>query len=141
MSLSDILIYGSLGVTALWTTGMVYLCVRKNEFSEKIDNEDDLRKIVEEETKKLGMKEPLTVEYYPLRNASHAYATKEDGKGIIGIRKGDTRATVRHELYHLHDGHCDHNSLPLPIWWARYLFYEEVKAILYQNGLIQSLKS
>ena len=103
-------------------------------FSEKIKSQEDLEKIVEEETEKLGVDKPLKSEFgdFPL-----AFAAKQrDGTYHLHVgRSTASRSLVKHELYHIHKGHKgisfskdSRNTLGRIL---KYLFIEEPQAIAY----------
>jgi len=102
-------------------------------FSEKISSQDDLDRITAEETEKLGMTRQVTPKFH--ENHEESARKLDDGTYEINIGGfGARRTQVRHELYHVHRGHCDdrrriENGL---INNLDYLFRREPQAIAYE---------
>jgi len=102
-------------------------------FSEKIHSQEDLDRIIAEETEKLGMTITVISKFH---EDWEARATKLDN-GTYEVHLGGfsaRRSSVRHELYHIHKEHHEHpwrNSNGL-IRTLNYLLREEPQAIAYE---------
>ena len=95
-------------------------------FSEKIKYQDHLMKIIEEESKKLKITMNDTEIIWENSNEGTAHLTCYKNKTQdITFYKGDSRSTVRHELYHYYTKHHKHLLTKQ--------FNEETRAILYES--------
>ncbi|MBW3002995.1 hypothetical protein KY337_00395 [Candidatus Woesearchaeota archaeon] len=144
MNIPSIVGYALAAYATLMTSGSII-----QNFSERVNSQEELDKIVDEEAQKLGLDPARIVanlsESPDVRGARSrvagfdlktqellSYENVDASKGIIPIRLltlkkgwGANRGTVRHELYHL----CNH--LPRQRNLLKYWFYEEPTAILY----------
>ena len=98
--------------------------------SPKINNQINLKKILEKEKKQAGIKEDKIIYVTISKNekeVSQAIKISEKEYEIFLFNDGRNLGTLRHELYHIADGHCDkpYNSL-------KYFFIQEPKATIYQ---------
>ena len=136
---AQIIRYGLIYTATLCATE--YYAEFKNSDS-PINSQEDLTKIVSEERKILTIPDSIKInsEYYP--NTTVAYSAKLDhnlytihigGKSVMGPC---TRGTVKHELYHIADGHCDQGNQALFennkfAANATYFLYWEPQAAIY----------
>lgn len=125
---------------ATYIVTLIGLCAAPRLFSERIKSQDDLDKIVKEETERLGMTKRILARFH---NTWREDTAKYSMEGrlldyMINIGGfGARRTMVRHELYHIHKGHFEH---PLrrrgPVLRElHYLFIAEPQAIAYQFKL------
>jgi len=101
-------------------------------FSERINSQEDLDRVVDEEANKLSMTKSITPKFHDFW--IEASIKLDGGNYEIDIGGfGARRSTVRHELYHIHGGHLEHP-------WKKsngflralnYIFREEPQAIVY----------
>ena len=120
----------TLAVVNLWC------CAVNNDFntreSQRIKDKAQIEQIVEDELAKHGKYgKKITVRVDP--NAQHEgryVALGDDEYEIILSNEGYNIATLKHELFHIMDGHAD-NSLPYIIKFLSYAFYEEPRASYY----------
>ena len=139
MDPNDIFKYAINGIKWLAAGGGIYITtflglnVISNLFSERIRNQEDLDRIIAEEAKKLGMTRQVTSKFH---NTYEAVARKlEDETYKIDIGgSGANRGDVRHELYHVHRGHCDDRKKIENDFLNEldYLFRREPQAVAYQ---------
>jgi len=158
MAAIDYLKYAGCGLLA--ATGIIYGAdIVFNFFSEKIKSQSELEAVVNEETKKLGMKSNNILSTFHKKDDTDYYSFFGARSGIVGydkeskavttyddidnaniielkvldIKEGSraTKQAVRHELYHL----SRHLPIPEPKSkikkFLKYFFYEEPAAILY----------
>lgn len=97
----------------LMGAGLSLIPLKRAYFSEKIETEEDLLRISNEEAKKIGLDPSKKYicnfgEDNSQLQRHTACVTKEanDTYVILFYKKRD-RTTVRHELYHIYGGHCD----------------------------------
>ena len=107
----------------------VTLNVSGKLLSENIDSEEELNLILEEEIKKLGLEHvDISAEFGdPPGWSGAAYEISEDRYFVsLGIF-GRNTSTLRHELYHIKEGHT-HDS-----GFLDYFFLEEPQAVIYSS--------
>ena len=129
--------YGVLYVAALCATS--YYADFKYSDS-PINSQEDLTRIVSEERKILNIPDSIKIisEYYNSdKVVPNARKLNHNNYKIqIGTLSLETRGTVKHELYHIADGHCDLGEQQLfkeskLAFGVIYLFYGEPQAIIY----------
>lgn len=95
--------------------------------SPKINNQIQLEQIIKTERKLAGIKEDIKL-YVTMgrKENSQALKTGEKEYDIFLSKRGANKFTLRHELYHIADGHCDtkYNNL-------KYFFIQEPQATIY----------
>lgn len=73
------------------------------------------------------------------------FAAKVNGQYVVSIPSIDShnselfRGRVRHELWHVADGHCD-RTYRVPMRWLVYHFYDEPRANKYAKGEIKGIE-
>ena len=77
-------------------------------FSERINSEEDLKRVSSEEYENLGLNQQISYEFHEYHRFGHVDHVKklEDGTYKVHIEGGSTRGIVRHELYHVYKDHC-----------------------------------
>ena len=95
--------------------------------SEKIKGKENIERVVIEESEKLGIN-PKTIRIVNYNEAFVAAYTKKVGDNLyeMGLGKEIRRATVKHECYHIANGHCEKPSDIIDK-----LFILEPQAIIY----------
>lgn len=105
--------------------------------SEEIEGLENLKEILEEEKLKLVQCRNYDISIKIINDNETPYATKIYGdKFEIGLYQISNISTIRHELYHIEDGHTDmktpknlkerfHNGI-------KYLFVYEPQAAIYE---------
>ena len=98
----------------------------------RIEEQSLLEKHIEIERAKITENNDVKI---TAKIGENSYAKKVgDNDYILSLKKGRSSSTLRHELYHILDGHCDENSeLPLPLKKLAYLFWHEPQAVLYES--------
>ncbi len=100
------------------------------ELSPKIENQVSLKKILEKERKQAGIKEDEIIHVTISKNekeSSYSIKISEKEYEIFLFNYGRNLGVLRHELYHIADGHCDK-----PYNFLKYFFIQEPKATIYQ---------
>jgi len=97
-------------------------------FSEKIKNQEELDKIIIEESKKLRLNKKAIGIYLPkfeaeCKKIGNHYIVKLGGKMA-------NRGCVKHELYHIFRGHLENQSTK-KVENLKYFFKQEPQAIAY----------
>ena len=106
-------------------------------FGKRINSQEELEKIVAEEAPKLGLDPSNIHSSYGIDkygNGISCYSVKlAHGYGLhIGHPFFATRGVIRHELYHIADGHCDNMVVRSKFKnLLAYLLNDEPKAIIY----------
>jgi len=107
-------------------------------FSKEINTQEALENVVQEEALKLGINSNIVqVEFDhegQLENYETSGAAFKNGdhyKILLEPRRTTTRKMIRHELYHIAKGHCDHHFKNPVFDHLDYLFRKEVQATLY----------
>jgi hypothetical protein len=96
-----------------------------NALSEKITSQQQLEIILKEEQQILGNRDNIEAVFSTEELGGISGITK-DGQLTIGVSgSAATRNVVRHELYHIHDGHLGNDNIML------YLFLTEPQATIY----------
>lgn len=108
-------------------------------FSPKIRNQSELELRLKEERKKLQIGDHIKINAY-LSKSGDSYA-KKLGPNEYEIKLepllGQNLDVLRHELYHIADGHCDYfekmpnNFINGLKHLGKYLYWDEPQAILY----------
>ena len=105
--------------------------------SEEVEGLENLEKILEEEKSKLKQCQNYEINIKIIDDSETPYATKIYGdKFEIGLYQTSNISTIRHELYHIEDGHTNmktpknlkerlHNGI-------KYLFVYEPQAAIYE---------
>jgi len=127
-------------VFATGLTGSLYLAgpytsqkISQNN-SPKIENQAYIKKILEKERKRAGIKENIKINVF-LNNGWEAYSQKigKEEYKIILPYKDSNLSDLRHELYHIADGHFNGGETKSSIRYAlEYLFWHEPQATIYQ---------
>jgi len=108
--------------------------------SEKIENSAQLNQLVIEEKQKLNIEDKqITVKFVDENSTSYSAKTGENQYQVALSPAGQNKATLKHELFHIADGHCDASqeitqSLTFGSdmeFKIKYLFYFEPKAAIY----------
>ncbi|MEK6817681.1 MAG: hypothetical protein AABX80_02660 [Nanoarchaeota archaeon] len=129
-NINKILEYGkaSLVASVLYATAILGIQVIPQEFSPKI-NKINLEQILNEERKRAGINDTTKINVQ-LSNEEEevSYAQKiNNGEYKIVLPKISANKNVlRHELYHIADGHCDEEFTNL-----KYFFIHEPQATIY----------
>jgi hypothetical protein len=109
------------------TTILAGLSIIGNWFSERIKSQEDLNRITEEETRKLGIKRSIRANFHE----SDRMDAIQYSDGTCEINIGgctSTRSSVRHELYHIYRGHLDGSKFMDKDYFLR----REPQAIIYE---------
>ena len=102
--------------------------------SKRIKDKQHLEQLVEEEIKRMGI-ENKKISVYIKEGGGICYSKKieKDTYEIILSENYLNLTTLRHELYHIADGHCDALiEMPISKRQFMYLFWYEPKAVLYE---------
>ncbi len=96
-------------------------------FSPSINTQSQLEFILEEEKEKAGIPKTTKVSAN-IENERLVYSHKEGDKKykVVLAKENSQLVLLRHELYHIADGHCDQ-----PYYFLRYFFWEEPQATIY----------
>ena len=94
--------------------------------SPKIRSQSQLEEQLLRERERLGMNGKIVIN---TKIGNNSYTTKiRDNEYELNLKKNASLSTLRHELYHIYDGHCDTKHLTkLP-----YLFWYEPQATIYE---------
>lgn len=95
--------------------------------SPKITSQNQLEQMLETEKKRLNCDKPVVAKLCDYDVAQ----SKKNDKSVYEIDLGgkcSTLSTLRHELYHIADGHLDEQICTN----GRYLFWEEPQATMYE---------
>ena len=120
---------GSLYLAGLYTSQKI-----SQNNSPKIENQAYIEKILEKERKRAGIKENIKINAF-LNNEGAAYSQKigKEEYKIILPYKDSNLSDLRHELYHIADGHFNGGETKSSIRYAlEYLFWHEPQATIYQ---------
>ncbi|MBS3086589.1 hypothetical protein J4422_02710 [Candidatus Pacearchaeota archaeon] len=138
MDLNEIFGYAADGAKWLaigsvaYLLGLAGLSSITRVFSERVNSQEDLDRIVKEEVEKLGITKPIKANF----QTSYAGGAKKIGEGNYEINIGGfaaRRSMVRHELYHIRKGHCEKIREEIGINdLFNYLLKYEPQAIAYQ---------
>jgi len=98
-------------------------------YEKKINGALDLKNALNEEQLKLGMCQDHTILLRIINENEASYSMRLcEGVYEIGLHETSDCSTIKHELYHIFDGHCDaHNKFFSPT----YLFSQEPQAAVY----------
>jgi len=119
------LLAGAIAYPTLFATDLI-----TNFTSQKIKSQEELEQIVHEEALKLDMDPSIIKCEFKDNNAgSSAYGGDLKYHHIFVGGLLANRKIVKHELYHIYDKHCDHNTKTKEE--LNYWFIEEPKAIIY----------
>ncbi|MBI2084409.1 MAG: hypothetical protein HYT70_02255 [Candidatus Aenigmarchaeota archaeon] len=109
--------------------------------SPQIRDQYHSERLVEEEMRRLGVVNKRVNVRFINRSCdgilAPAYSEKiREGEYEITIYPCATASSVKHELYHIEDGHIDaYDKLPRFLWSVMDLIYYEPRAELYSIGL------
>jgi|GEM_PF-2155294 len=104
--------------------------------SPKIHNEEELELILKEEVSKLGMNDKeITAKFGKSRLGFGQTALYSNGRYEIILDAGKNRANLKHELYHIYDGHFNSIlKIKNPLSRMVYSFFVcEPQSLLYQS--------
>lgn len=106
--------------------------------SQTITNQTELEEILKEEESKLGIIDKRISAKFGKANGGNGHCNKlPDGSYNITLQDGKegNRSTLRHELYHIYDGHLeDKKSISNELLKdLKYFFVYEPQAVLYQS--------
>ncbi len=119
------LLAGAIAYPTLFATDIL-----SNFALERIDSQEELEEIVYEEATNLGMNtDIIKCELEDEIEGWSAYGGGLENQYIFLGGFLANRKMVRHELYHLYDKHCDHDTKLKEE--LNYWFVEEPKAIIY----------
>ena len=96
-------------------------------FSSKINNQN-LEQILKIEKRRVGLNEDRIIYVRISKNEDETSAAQKlnENKYQIVLSPNPSLNTLRHELYHISDGHCDK-----PYNLLKYLFIQEPQATIY----------
>lgn len=104
--------------------------------SKKVNNEN-IERIVAKERIALSIPNNISIETKFADQITNVRKLS-DKRYVINLSKKCRQSTIKHELYHIADGHCDsllednragHNGAYI---MAKYLFWHEPQAVLYE---------
>ena len=129
------------GFTAFLASGLAYCGLMMGAytatgpiFHEPIRSKKQLEQLIDEESVKLGLDDSkISFSFTP--TVSFSKKSGED-EYFVNIERGSTKYVVKHELYHIKDGHCDQELGPV-LFWPYYLFIAEPQAVIYQTFDLQ----
>ena len=99
--------------------------------SPKISAQSQLEEQLLIERERLGMDKNIVINAH-IGNKS--FTTKTGSNQYeLGLGDDANLSTLRHELYHIYDGHCDTGNLTSIKGRLHYLFLEEPQATIYQT--------
>ena len=134
VQLGRILKYGKKAIYTLVLAQMIYLwgflmgtSSLSTLFSQKIKNQSGLELILQRERKKLDIPDKIYINVNWGAKSAKARKIGENEYEIDLKKEYQNVSILKHELYHIKDGHLDHKTSLI-----RYLFYEEPQATLYQ---------
>jgi hypothetical protein len=116
------------GVITLLAYATVLSCIENagSWCSEELENKSSIERAVDEEKKALGIEKKdigvIVNDTIYVRCAGKV----GEGKYEIYLSEPETRDIIKHELYHIADGHCDE-----PYSITKYLFWYEPQAAIY----------
>jgi|TARA_B100002003_G_C14131943_1_gene544379 hypothetical protein len=122
-------------VSSIFILGAINTSV--NNSSCKINNEDHLEELVEQERNNIGMPGEYDIQFVLSTNTDFsAFAEKlgENQYRVCMSTEYQTLSTLRHEMYHIFDGHCEdgqQKGLSSVMQGLKYLLFCEPKACLY----------
>ncbi len=119
---------------SFWSLSLSVASSLSQKESPRINNQSELETILKEERKKLLIKDNYAIHVNLTdKNIGNAGKIKENKYKINLGGKFRNISCLRHELYHIADGHCDDClSRNIPYRIIKYLCYYEPQAILYQ---------
>ena len=121
----DIANYGINAFFGYFALLIIFSLFGTTMFNKKIQSQEELDKIVDEEARKLGL-DPDKIDAKYFGQTTGAEKVGERYELHLGKELLKTRNSVRHELYHIKRD-CDRGKPPL---W-KYLFVAEPRAELY----------
>ena len=143
-TLQNVMKYGKKAISTFLVANAIYFGgfliganVIHRAFSPSIKTQSELELKLEEERKRLGIKDNIIIRANLSSNPDdNSYAKKlEDNVYEINLEPevGHNLDVLRHELYHIADGHCDDGEKVSDsfIGGLKYLYIYEPQAVLY----------
>lgn len=126
-----------LGATLLVYTGsMVGIQIYSKSKAIPIKDQAHAEQILEEQQKKLGIEDKIIRLRIPkdYDSSSLGKSRRFGNTYIIQLNTagGKNDATLKHEVYHIADGHCDSKTRNPLIFKLKYIFYWEPQSIMYE---------
>ncbi len=120
---------GSLYLGGLYTSQKI-----SQNNSPKINNQIHLEKFLKEERKRAGIKESIKINAIVGNEGAYSQKIGKEEYNIYLPYKDLNLSTLRHELYHITDGHCiEGTKTKSSLRYAlEYLFWYEPKATIYE---------
>jgi len=121
---------------SLYVAGLMGVSTISNKLSPKINSQTQLEEVVEREKKKLDPLNKFNISAKLSPRKVAVSRSLRNGKYEIEIDENyATESRVKHELYHIIDGHCDDvymikSKLGRNL---KYLFWYEPQAVIYQS--------
>lgn len=100
------------------------------ETSQRINNQSQLEQILNIERKRAGIKNEMIINISMSNNKEDISEAEKIGEKYYQITlspRSSNLSTLRHELYHITDGHCDETYNDF-----KYFFWNEPQATIYQ---------
>jgi len=139
-TLGKIVFRTAIGLSA-YTLALIGLEYYSDSKSEPIRSQEHLEQIMEEEIKKLGIENKnilLILDDNEKWNYPYAVKIGEESYEININPSKHKVVSVKHELYHIADGHCDFgakfssdSNIDHLIFYTCYFFYYEPQAAIY----------
>jgi hypothetical protein len=122
--------YGAVAISFYYLSlvGTQYVSIKS---SPKITSQSHLEEILDDEMKKAGIDSDIDLKIKLSDDedeVSHLKRFMDGSYEIILSPYGSNVSTLRHELYHLADGHLDNGHFSL----TKYFFWYEPQATIYQ---------
>jgi len=134
----NILKYVERAIIGISTAHIIYfgvpaaLSLVTSSVAPKIKNKSHLEQMLKEEKKKLNLGDDIKIVVELKDNNKGFSYAKKTGKNqyFINLKKNSHNLHVlKHELYHIADGHCDAEKMNL----LRFFYIEEPQAIFYSS--------
>lgn len=111
---------------------IVFLRILISSFSTIIKTQEELRKLLEKERKKLGLLNKNIIA--TIEEGGKTRSKKlDDGSYLITLGPNEVRTAVAHELYHIYDGAADAFKTSTGIMRSiKYLYWWEPRAVFYE---------
>lgn len=130
----------AISATTLHVCGMAFTQYAVSSFSDRITSESQLEQVARTEIEELNPSFDADIDYHLTEHdAACAYKVAEGEYGVVIGGDFAEETTLRHELYHIFDGHVKkmENIEYPPVEMLRYLFYQEPQAIIYATTGIE----
>ena len=122
--------------SCFYLAGLVTTQLVSTISSSQIESRSHLEQILDQERSRAGIKEGTRIHVIMStdREAISCAVKRAEGEyGIVLSPDGMNVCTLRHELYHIADGHCDAELGDSTVkYWLAYLFWAEPQATIYE---------